>query len=114
MLWKIVNASKLSNFGKLLLTFCLCAQSLSCFKLFCDPMDHRPHGPNFPVHGIFQARILEWVAICYSRKSSQPKCLTHVSFVSYIGSWIIYFCITWEASYNFANNEIQQKKFAVI
>ena len=35
----------------------------SCVWL-CDPMDYSP--PGFSVHGIFQARILEWVAISYS------------------------------------------------
>ena len=34
----------------------------------CDPMDYSP--PGFSVHGIFQARILEWVAISYSREFS--------------------------------------------
>ena len=37
----------------------------------CDPMDCRPPGSS--VHGILQARILEWVAISFSRRSSQPK-----------------------------------------
>ena len=39
---------------------CLCAQS--CPTL-CKPMDCTPSGS--PVHGIFQARILDWVAISY-------------------------------------------------
>ena len=39
----------------------------SCPTL-CDPMDCSPLGS--PVHGIFQARILEWVAIHFSRGSS--------------------------------------------
>ena len=34
----------------------------------CDPMDCSPPGPS--VHGISQARILEWVAISFSRGSS--------------------------------------------
>ena len=34
----------------------------------CDPRDCSPPGSS--VHGIFQARILEWVAISYSRRSS--------------------------------------------
>ena len=34
----------------------------------CNPMDYSP--PDSSVHGIFQARILEWVAISYSRGSS--------------------------------------------
>ena len=37
----------------------------------CDPVDYIP--PSSSVHGIFQERILEWVAISYSRKSSQPR-----------------------------------------
>ena len=39
----------------------------SCPTL-CDPMDCRPPGSS--VHGIFQARVLEWVAISFSRRSS--------------------------------------------
>ena len=46
---------------------CVCAQSLSHAWL-CDPMDCSPLGSS--VHGIFQARILEWVTICSSRRSS--------------------------------------------
>ena len=40
-------------------------------------MDCSPSGSS--VHGIFQARILECVAICYSRGSSQPREQTHIS-----------------------------------
>ena len=40
----------------------------SCPTL-CDPMDSNPPGSS--VHGILQARILEWVAIPFSRGSSQ-------------------------------------------
>ena len=43
----------------------------SCLTL-CDPMD-------YTVHGILQARILEWVAIPFSRGSSQPRDQTQVS-----------------------------------
>jgi len=46
----------------------------------CDPMDCSPPGSSF--HGILQARILEWVAIPFSRGSSQPKDLTQVSCIS--------------------------------
>ena len=41
----------------------------SCLTL-CNPMDRRPPGSS--VHGILQARILEWVTIPFSRASSQP------------------------------------------
>ena len=44
------------------------------------PMDCSPLGSS--VHGIFQARILEWVAISYSRGSSQPRGPTRFSCVS--------------------------------
>ena len=35
---------------------------------FCDPMDYSPPGSS--VHGIFQARVLEWGAIAFSKTSS--------------------------------------------
>ena len=35
---------------------------------FCDPVDHNPSGSS--VHGILQAKILEWIAIPFSRGSS--------------------------------------------
>ena len=43
--------------------------ALQCLTL-CDPMDCSPPGSS--VHGILQARILEWVALLFSRGSSQP------------------------------------------
>ena len=43
----------------------------------CNPMDYNP--PGFSVHGILQARILEWEAIPFSRGSSQPRDRTWVS-----------------------------------
>ena len=46
----------------------------------CDPADCSP--PGFSVHGILQARILEWVAISFSRRSSQPRDRTLVSRIA--------------------------------
>ena len=51
----------------------------SCPTL-CDPMDCSPPGSS--VHGILQARILEWVAISFSRGSSQPRDWTRVSCIA--------------------------------
>ena len=52
----------------------------------CDPMDCSL--PGFSGRGIFQARILEWVAISSSKGSSPPRIEPHVSCVSCIGaSW---------------------------
>ena len=42
----------------------------SCLTL-CNPSDHSL--PGSFVHGIFQARILEWVAVSFFRRSSQPR-----------------------------------------
>ena len=46
---------------------------LLCLTL-CDPMDCSPPGTS--VHGIFQARMLEWVALPSSKWSSRPRDLT--------------------------------------
>ena len=51
----------------------------SCPTL-CDPMDCSP--PGSPVHGILPARILEWVAIAFSRGSSRPRDQTQVSCIA--------------------------------
>ena len=49
----------------------------SCLTL-CDPMDCSLPGSS--VHGILQARTLEWVAISFSRGSSRPRDRTQVSY----------------------------------
>ena len=49
---------------------------------------------GFSVHGISQARILEWVAISFSRASSRPR---DGICISYIGRWILYHWATREA-----------------
>ena len=51
----------------------------SCLTL-CDPVECSPSGSS--VHGILQARILEWVAISYSRGSSHPRDRTQVSRIA--------------------------------
>ena len=53
--------------------------------------------PGSSVHGIFWARILEWIATSYSRGSSWPRGQTQVTCVSGIGGWILCHCTTWEA-----------------
>ena len=55
---------------------CFAVLIQSCLSL-CDPMDCNLPGSS--VHGIFQARILEWVAISFSRGPSQPKDQTYIS-----------------------------------
>ena len=53
-----------------------------------DLMDCSPAGSS--AHGIFQARILEQVAISSSRGSSQLRDRTRISYVSCVGRWILY------------------------
>ena len=57
-------------FGEFILGYsvCACAKSLQCSLTVYDPMDCSPPGSS--VHGILQARILEWVAISFSGESS--------------------------------------------
>ena len=52
------------------------------------PMDCSP--PGSPVHGILQARILEWAAIPFSRGSSQPRDRICISYVSCTGKQVLY------------------------
>ena len=65
-----------------------CAKSLQSFPTFCDPMDCSPPGSS--VHGVIQARTLEWVAIPSSSGSSRPRDRTHVSYVWCIGRRFLY------------------------
>ena len=56
---------------------CVCAQS---YPTLHDPMDCSPPGSS--LHGILQARIMEWAAISFSREPSRPKDQTRISCVS--------------------------------
>ena len=59
----------------------------SCPTL-CNLMGCSP--PWDSVHGIFQAKILVWIAISFSKGSSQPRARTRVSYVSCIGRQTVY------------------------
>ena len=71
------------------------AKSLQLCLTLCDPMDCSLPGSS--VHGIFQARILEWVAMPFSKGSSPPRDQTHFSQVSWLGRQFLYSGATWEA-----------------
>ena len=60
----------------------------------CDLVDYSPPGSS--IHGIIQARILEWVAISSSRGSSQLRDWTHVS------------CTGRQILYHWANKEARR------
>ena len=53
------------------------AMSLQSCLTLCDSMDYSP--PGFSVRGIFQAIVLEWIAISFSRVASQPRARTRAS-----------------------------------
>ena len=67
---------KKNTFLKMILYLCVCLVAQS-YPTLCDPIDCSPPGSS--VHGILQARILEWVAISFSGESSQTKDRTHIS-----------------------------------
>ena len=58
---------------------CCCWGAQSCPTL-CDPIDGSP--PGSPVPGILQARVLEWIAISFSKGSSRPRNRTRVSRIA--------------------------------
>ena len=66
-----------SNPAEALNLLLLCSRSVVC--LFATPMDWSPPGSS--VHEISEARILEWVAIFFSRASSQPRDGTRISYI---------------------------------
>ena len=83
---------------------CVCLTTQMCSTL-SSPMDCS--SPGFSVHGISQARILEWVAIFYFRRSSQPRNWTPVDS---IGRWTLNHWAIWEISFLFFGILVKTKK----
>ena len=67
---------------------CLCANSLQSCPTLCDPMDCSPPGSS--VHDVIQSRILEWVAMSFSRGSSQQRDWSLILYVFFIGRRVFY------------------------
>jgi len=67
---------------------CVHVQLFQSCSTLCNLVDCSPPGSS--VHGILQARILEWVAMPFSRGSSRSRDRTHASYISSIGRWILY------------------------
>ena len=74
------------SMGLTILDAAAAAKSLQSCLTLCNPMDCSPPGSS--VHEIFEARILEWVAMPFFGGSSQPR---------EGGRWILYHRATWEA-----------------
>ena len=75
---------------------CMLAQSCPLCLTLCDPIDCSP--PSSSVHGISQARILEWVVMPSSRRPSRPRDQTCISCISCIDRQIHYCWATREAN----------------
>ena len=85
----------------------------SC-RLFCGPMDCSLPGSS--IHGIFQARILEWVAISFSRRSSWTRDRTWVSHI--VGRRFTFWAIREvlnieDTSNNFYHGRVVRKAFVL-
>ena len=78
---------------------------LSGVWLFCDLLDCIPLGSS--IHGTFQARILEWVAISFSRGYSWPSDQIHVFCLA---GKLFYHCATWGFLLNNVKILVQKKK----
>ena len=88
--WVPCPSSLISALHAKLLQSCLC-------PTLCDPMDTGSLLGS-PIHGILQARTIEWAALSFSRGSSWPRDPTHISNVSGIGRRVLFISVTWEAS----------------
>ena len=82
--WKKLALGEVSVYHSAL---CVRAELLQPCPTLCNPVDCSP--PGFSVHGILQARILEWVAMPSSRGSSWPRDWTHFSCVACIAGKFI-------------------------
>ena len=68
------------NIDQHILLLCVCVLVAQSCPTLWDPMGYSPPGSS--VHGIFQARIPEWLAISFSRGSSSPRDWTWVSCIA--------------------------------
>ena len=71
------------------LLLCTHTKSLQSCLTLCDTVDCSSRSSS--VQGILQARILEWIAIFFSRGSCRPRGRTCVSYVSYTGRRVLYY-----------------------
>ena len=106
-IWHVRSPNQAVDLG---LPFSVCVPAQLCPSL-CNLMDCNPPGSS--VHGIFQARILEWVSISYSRESSQPRDQARVSCISCICMLILYHCTTWEGPLECVGEHLAHRIFLI-
>ena len=88
LIWKCRAYSRERWYMYTYVCACICASYFSHVWLLCDPMDCSPPGSS--IHGVLQARTLEWVTMPSSRGSSQLRDRTHILYVSCIVRWVLY------------------------
>ena len=86
LLEKMKNKQDISTLNSGLIKWDECVHAQLCLTL-CNPTDYLS---RLLCPWNSQARILEWIAIPFSRRSSQPRDWTCISYVSYIGRQILY------------------------
>ena len=84
--WKNMCVCLVLSHVQLFTLRCGCWVAQMCVKLIVTPTDS-----SSSAHGIFQARILEWVAISFSRGLSPPRDWTHVSCI--VGGFFTHWAI---------------------
>ena len=82
-----------------LILLCMQAKLFQSCLTLCDPKDYSPRDSS--LHGILQARILEWVAMPFSRGYSQHRYQTHISCDSSLAGWFFITSATWQARCTF-------------
>ena len=82
------DETSVASVNKLYIRACILSHFIHVW--LCDSVDHSPPGSS--VNGILQARLLEWVVIPPSRRSSWPRNQIPITSISCIGKQVLYHC----------------------
>ena len=91
----------------------MCAKSLQSCLILWNPMDYST--PGSCVYWIFQARILDWAAMPFSRGSSQPRNQTRVSLMPpVLAGGFFTTSATWKASMQYPQKEREKRELGSV
>ena len=88
LLWHLYHVSLPTPLYVTVIMNMCCAKLLQSCPTLCSPMDYSPPKGS-SIHGILQARRLEWVAIPFSRGSSRPRDQTPAPYISPTGRRVL-------------------------
>ena len=91
---KAINRSRHKDHQTLVLSKSSAWVHAQLCLILCNPMNYSLPGSS--IHEIFQARVLEWVAISFLEDPPDPG-LKPGCLVSCIGRWVLYRCTTWNS-----------------